>query len=168
MVEEEIWKDVVGFEGLYMVSNLGRVKSLNYNHTGQERILRANGKRYLMVVLSKNKKKYPLLVHRIVATAFAPNPQNKKTVNHIDGNKLNNNDWNLEWNTQSENHKAAFKLGLMSQTGEKCSTHKLKEFQVLEIRELIGKKTQEEIAIMYGVKRATISCIKLRKLWNHI
>ena len=168
MKVEEIWKDVVGFEGLYMVSSLGNVKSLNYNHTKKERILSANGKRYLMVVLSKEGKTYPFLVHRVVATAFIENPENKKTVNHIDGNKLNNTVQNLEWATTSENHKAAFKLGLMSQTGEKCSTHKLKEWQVLEIRELIGKKTQEEIAAMYGVKRGTISCIKLRKLWNHI
>jgi len=110
----EIWKDIVGYEGMYQVSNLGRVKSLNYNRTGKENILSTSkNKGYFNVVLSKKGfKPFTVRTHRLVAEAFIPNPQNKPQVNHIDGNKLNNNIENLEWNTASENQQHAYDTGL--------------------------------------------------------
>ena len=95
----EKWKDVVGYEGLYKISNFGRVK-------GKHRIKSQldNGKGYLIVHLYKNGKPRWHLVHRLVAKAFIENTENKPTVNHIDGNRKNNKSTNLEWATYSENN----------------------------------------------------------------
>lgn len=95
---EEIWKDITGYEGLYKVSNLGRVKSLNYRRTGKEHLLSqvlCSG--YLHVGLSKNGKFKIFKVHRLVSQAFIDNPNNLPFVNHLDENKLNNKVNNLEW-----------------------------------------------------------------------
>ena len=123
---EEIWKDVVGYEGLYQVSNLGRIKSLerNWNVTNQygkefvsstkEKILKSTkyNMGYLYVSLSNIKTKN-VPVHRLVATAFISNPNNYKIVNHKDGDKLNNCVDNLEWCTQKFNVDHAWRNGLM-------------------------------------------------------
>ena len=126
-LEKEIWKDIKGYEGLYQVSNCGRVKALtkfnNYYNSiynelktriRKERIItfRKTNNNYLQVQLWKNSKRKNCLVHRLVAQSFIPNPENKPQVNHIDGNKQNNNVENLEWATRNENMKHAFKTGL--------------------------------------------------------
>lgn len=95
----EKWKDVDGYDGLYKVSNLGRVKGKHRIKSQQD-----NGKGYLMVRLNKNGESRWHLVHRLVAKAFIENPENKPTVNHIDGNRKNNKFNNLEWATYSENN----------------------------------------------------------------
>ena len=117
----EIWKDVIGFELLYQVSNLGRVKSLSRTVDGKlnskrvllERILsdRDNGRGYRVLELYKDDKRYFKKVHRLVAEAFIPNPENKPEVNHIDTDKTNNNDWNLEWVTGKENSQHIYNAG---------------------------------------------------------
>ena len=98
---EEIWKDIDGYEGLYQVSNLGRVKSFNYNRTGKEMNLKpvntCNGFGYLYVNLNKNGKTRLFYIHRLVAKAFLENPDHKSDVNHKDENKTNNCVENLEW-----------------------------------------------------------------------
>ena len=100
----EIWKDVGGYEWLYEVSNLWRVKSLNYMRTWTSRLLaQATNHWYSVVWFYKENKQKNFRVHRLVAIAFKHNPLNKLEVNHLDWNKLNNNDWNLEWSTPSEN-----------------------------------------------------------------
>lgn len=100
---KEVWRDVINYEGYYMVSNLGRVKSLPRNGTiSSERILKPNVLRpsgYCQVSLQKHGKRTYKKVHRLVAEAFLPNKNNYPQVNHIDGNKLNNNANNLEWCT---------------------------------------------------------------------
>ena len=95
----EQWKPVKGYEELYEVSNLGRVKSLNYNHTGKERILKPGkvGNGYLQVGLWKNGKEKRFLVHRLVAIAFLPNPEGLPEVNHRNEDKTNNVVSNIEW-----------------------------------------------------------------------
>ena len=101
----EIWKDVEGYEGLYQVSNLRQVKSLNYRRTGKERILRQynNQYGYLYVDLCKDGEKKCCRIHRLVAQAFIPNLKNLPEVNHKDENSLNNCVNNLEWCTAQYN-----------------------------------------------------------------
>ena len=97
---KEIWKDIEGYEGLYKVSNFGRVKRVT-----TDRILKGSEDSwgYLKVNLSKNNIKSQQIIHRLVAQAFIPNPDNKSQVNHIDENKTNNMVSNLEWMTAKEN-----------------------------------------------------------------
>lgn len=113
----EIWKDIKGYEGLYQVSNLGRVKSLENrsNHKNQLIMKQSIVRGYKQITLCKNKVQKMYKVHRLVAETFIPNPNNKNQVNHIDGNKRNNCYYNLEWCTASENMKHAFKTGLKKQ-----------------------------------------------------
>ena len=98
----EIWKDIQDYEGLYQVSNQGRVKSKNgILH------LNTNTYGYKHVTLSKNNKQKTVVVHLLVAGAFLDNPLNKPQINHKDGNKENNTVANLEWVTQIENNRHA-------------------------------------------------------------
>ena len=95
----EIWRHVKGYEGLYAVSSLGHVKSLNYRHTGKEKILKPvkSNYGYLNVRLYRNGKYKFFRVHRLVAIAFIPNPKGFEQVNHRDEVKTNNCVENLEW-----------------------------------------------------------------------
>ena len=103
---DEIWRDIKNYEGLYQVSNKGRVKSLNYNRSGKERILKprkaSNG--YLQVGLVKEGERKWYCVHRLVLSTFNPNPDMENLeVNHLDENKENNMLDNLEWVTHKSN-----------------------------------------------------------------
>ena len=110
--ENQIWKDVPGYEGLYKVSDQGKVQSV-CGIWGKHTINGFEHKSgYMKVALYKDgiKKTFPL--HRVVASAFLENPGNKEQVNHKDGNKKNNSVKNLEWCTQEENQRHAFAIGL--------------------------------------------------------
>ena len=106
-----MWKDVLGYEGRYEVNTLGQVKATK---SGKILSPQLGGNGYYKVGLRKQVGgiKTREILHRLVATAFIPNPHNKPQVNHIDGNKLNNNVCNLEWVTASENSQHAFDTGL--------------------------------------------------------
>lgn len=133
MSKQEIWKDIGSYEGLYQVSNLGRVKSLKRWDVSQkeyidgERFLTPtdNGKGYLIVGLRKEAKRQNHYVHRLVASAFVEKPDGCNCVNHIDYDTQNNNASNLEWCTQKENvrhssHKMRHrKTQTRTNTGEK-------------------------------------------------
>ena len=121
----EEWKDIKGYEGLYQISNLGRVKSLPRNGTiKEEKILKYSLDKYGYPQIVLNNKKHKCFrVHRLVAEAFLLNPKNKSTVNHKDGNKTNNNVKNLEWNTIKENNDHALRTGLQRYTGKKINQY---------------------------------------------
>lgn len=99
MKGKEIWKDILGYEGKYQVSNRGNVKSLNYRRTGKEKILKGSddGTGYLRVGLWKDGNAKECTIHRLVAQAFLPNPDNLPQINHKDEDKYNNCVENLEW-----------------------------------------------------------------------
>ena len=103
---QEIWRDVEGYEGLYQVSNMRRVKSLNYNRTGKERALKLQKDKdgYLRACLCKEGKIKNCQVHRLVGQAFLENPEGYPEINHKDENPLNNCAENLEWCTREYNN----------------------------------------------------------------
>lgn len=101
----EIWKDIEGYEGKYQISSMGRVKALNYNHSGCEKILKEKQEKngYKRVGLFKDGRQKLYSIHRLVAQAFIPNENECPLVNHIDENKTNNCVNNLEWCDESYN-----------------------------------------------------------------
>lgn len=119
---EEIWKDIKGYDGLYQVSSFGRVKRIDkeiivitphkgtFIKTWKGKILKPINGIYLSVDLCKKNQTKRRNIHRLVAETFIPNIKNKPQVNHIDGNKHNNNVSNLEWVSSSENGIHAYKV----------------------------------------------------------
>lgn len=147
MEVKEVWKDIGDYNGLYQVSNYGRVKSSGKksNHKGAIILKQATIQGYKMVTLTKNSKGKMFKVHRLVALAFIPNPENKPQVNHIDGNKNNNHVSNLEWCTAKENCFHAEKLKLRYRYSGKENK---KSIQIKQIDDLTG-----EVVAVYGSLR---------------
>ena len=124
--ELEVWKPIAGYEGLYEVSTYGRVRRIfrygrPYITLCKPKITRDG---YFESTLVKDNKSKSIRTHRLVATAFCDNPDGKKEVNHIDGDKLNNFAENLEWCTSSENQIHAYRLGLQKVSGGAISNRK--------------------------------------------
>lgn len=162
----EDWKDIVGYEGRYQISNFGRVKSLN---SGRMIYLELNPQGYQVVMLHKSgtRRKHP--VHRLVAEAFIANPNHYRVVHHKDSNRSNNLVGNLEWCTQSMNVKYAYASGRMiphCPFGEKAKNAKLRNIDVVEIKKMIAEGILTGvIAKKYGVCKQTIRLIKNNKRW---
>ncbi len=122
---------------------------------------------YYMITISKNNKSKPYRVHRLLANNFIENPKKLKEVNHIDGNKLNNDLSNLEWVSHFGNMQHAFSTGLANNTGVKNGMAKLNESKVCEIKELLKQGiSQYKIATKYNVSRSAILKIHLNKTWK--
>lgn len=168
MTTTEVWKPINGYDGLYEISNLGRVKSLEkvvYRSRGrsfirEESIMKPQTKhnRYPAISLYKNKKVKTFMVHRLVAEAFIPNPENKREVNHKDYDKTNNAVENLEWVTRKENIGYSIcnrpkliylKDGGVKETHYICWRDKTKRYNVYIKRKYIGvAKTLEEAIVI--------------------
>lgn len=176
--QEEIWKDITGYEGYYQVSNYGFIKSLErkdrLGRVVKEKIRKSckNNPGYLFVPLSKEGKAKNGSIHRLVAQAFIPNPENKPEVNHKNGIKTDNRVQNLEWSTPKENIEHSYLLGLQSsKKGEKSGNCKLTEKQVLAIRRLHRmnpKFSRVKVAKKLNYSSNTISNILSKKIWKHI
>jgi hypothetical protein len=168
MVEIEIWKEALGYEGIYSISNFGRVKSFK---SKKERILKPslNGRGYLKVSLSNSNILYKTeKIHRLVAKAFIPNHGDKPQVNHKDGNKLNNNVKNLEWSTELENMTHACENKLVNNQGKNNGQSKLNDEEVREIKYGNKGMNHSEIARIYNISRTNVERIRTGKGWSHI
>ena len=177
----EIWKPIKDYEGLYEVSNLGRVKALTRtinkgkcHRTWEEHYLKYAIDRggYVRTSLAKNGINKTVKVHRLVAEAFLPKVEGRDFINHIDGNKQNNCISNLEFVTRTENMKHAFKIGLKSNDGERNPAHKLTQKDVNYIRSVYIPKHKKygakALSEQFGVHRKTISRIALFKYWKGV
>lgn len=176
----EIWKPVVGYEGLYEVSSLGRVKSLpksSWNSkciaNRKERIRKmastqANG--YYQKIFVKQSIKSTIYIHRIVAMAFIHNPEHKPFVNHINGIKTDNRVENLEWVTSSENILHAISIGLQKvRIGKDHSMAKFTESEILKIRERYKSgESSWKIFKDIGGSYTNIKDIISKRTWSHI
>lgn len=177
---KEIWKDISGYEGYYQVSNQGNLRSLDrkvWDSRGYYKNLKGKELKgtlskvgYYMVSLNKEHKISKEYVHRLVCETFLGKEEHHECVNHINGDKTDNRVENLEWTTYSENNKHAYEINLKSNRGENQSRHKLKEYQVLDIRRIYaeGNHSHRELAKMYGVEHSTIGCITRKESWTHI
>lgn len=174
------WKKVDGFNGTYYVSKCGLFKSVNHSckcKNGKTRIQYGrilkqdvSKKGYLQVSLNFGKQKLHTGIHRMVALAFIPNPENKPQVNHIDGNKLNNHADNLEWCTNKENQIHAVKNNLHNPNyGEKHHMAKLTNSEAEEIRNRFNKGvTLKTVSLEYGISMAALSKIKQNKTYINL
>ncbi len=169
MTPREVWKDVV--PGRYQVSSRGRVRSLPRKGRKSLRILTpAMGTYgYLLVSLRIDGRGKTQPVHRLVAKAFLPNPDQLREVNHKDGDKTNNHVSNLEWVTSAENHHHAVGMGLKrwNTPGEDHPKAILSAADVREVRQRLERgETCASIARWFGVSYWTISKIKHGKNWK--
>lgn len=170
---EEIWKDVVGYEGLYKVSNIGNVRSSYRGGKTLTKQLTQYG--YYMVDLVKNRNRKHFLVHRLVAITFIPNHLNYPFINHINAIKIDNAVHNLEWCTQMQNMRHAAMMGLTVNPpiniGEDNPISKLIKVDVLEIKRLISLPngpSWSTVAKMFNVHKSTVADIVMGRTWRHV
>ena len=193
----EEWRDIEGYEGYYQVSNLGRIRSLNRLVNGKlgskvfvKGIIRKpqiSKKGYLTVILQKSHKHRTFQIHRLVASAFIPNPLNLPQVNHIDTNKENNLPENLEWITNDDNMAHAIRNGCFKPFTKKqyesvkrniAIAHKRKQIPVVQLSldgDFINEYesiTEAAKALKLGNGKISMCCNKKRKTcggfkWMH-
>jgi transposase len=152
----------------YVIKSNGEIYSL-YKNITMNQVLQERIGYYRIQLKADDGTKNTLLVHRLVALAFIPNPENKPEVNHIDGNKLNNDVSNLEWTTKHENMKHAHLLKLRDNNGTGNPRNLLAEKEVLDIYDkLLDGARVSDLATSYNVSRPTISDIKSKRNWQEL
>lgn len=166
----EEWRPVTGYESIYSVSSLGRVrreKTATNTHAGRLLKQRLNRYGYPKTCLSAHSEQVEFTVHTLVAAAFiGPRPHGLQ-INHIDGDKANNRPANLEYVTPLENSSHAAKIGLYP-LGERNGRAKLNEWQVRVIKRLPPSMSQRKIARLFGVERKAVGRIRKGENWCHI
>ena len=173
----EEWRDITGYEGYYQISSFGNARSVNRTvKVGSWITRRMNGRLlikmvnqgYFNVNLCQHGVPKTIRVHRLVALTFIPNPKNKPSVNHKNGDRYDNRVENPEWVTPSENLKHASENGLLSPSrGENHGGSKLNEFQVRVIKkcnDLYGR----ELGEVFNITAHTIHAIKAGRIWKHV
>ena len=166
----EEWRDIIGYEGLYQVSNFGRIKSFHKNKVIIRNLVTLT-EGYKQVSLDKDGKRKCKNVHELVAKAFLTNPENKPIIDHYDRNTTNNCVWNLSWVTNSENQRRAVELG-----SKKCGCDNPRSNftpeQVREIRRLYVRGSHEfssvALAKKFGVAISTIKRIVNGKSYKNV
>ena len=175
--QPEIWERCIGFENSYEISTLGNVRSVDRFVEGRRGLIkgknitkRKNKRGYYEIRVGINGKYEDRIVHRLVAKTFIPNLENKPQVNHINGNKLDNRIENLEWNTNSENQKHAYKIGTQpNKKGSNNSNTSLTDDIVINIINIfnLGKKPSiisKELNISLGIIRNIVQ----GRTWKHL
>jgi HNH endonuclease len=159
-------KDVIGFEGLYKISDEGFVLSAK---TGKRKATCKGNKGYNHISLVKDGRQHGTTIHRLVLLHFKPNPLGLPQTRHLDGDKDNNHIDNLEWGSQSDNEIDKRQHGT-SQEGAGNGGAKLTESQVLEIRSAwaAGGAYQRVIGLRYGISQTTVWSIVRRHTWRHL
>ena len=174
--QKEEWRPVVGFEGLYEVSNLGKVRSLDrrikckYFQNIKGKVLKPQLDKqtgYLVIYLWREGLISRFTIHSLVAKMFLKKPAARDEVNHKNGKKTDNKISNLEWTTRSKNMIHAHAIGL-APTGERHGGAKLKNNDISKIRFLSSVMTQDAIAKNFGVSQSIISGIISGKRWKII
>lgn len=170
LLQDERIKDVEDFEGRFMITDFGRLFSINGRWKGLRLLKHAiDGPGYYNTTLRMKPKFLRIRIHQLVGLHFVDNPDNKPQLNHIDGNKLNNHYANLEWCTIAENIKHAVRIGLINFKGENHHNAKLKDADIQIIFDLRKQGLiMKDIGVIYGVSRRTIGDVLNRNLWTHV
>lgn len=167
----EEWKPVPGYEGLYEVSNHGRVRSLPRNGTAPEvkiRKTQITKAGYEIVHLSKDNAAKAISVHTLVLTAFIGPKPDKMECRHLDGCRTNNKADNLAWGTKQQNMSDQIKHGTIAR-GERCGHAKLTLEQVQQARSMIqAGMTHKAVSKLFNVSRPTITNLWSGRNWQHI
>ena len=166
-MSKESWKKIKApfGDGSYQVSSLGRLK----NKGGTIKVQWTEKSGYKTISLGYNGKWKTILVHRLVASFFVQNPENKPCVNHKNGVKTDNRAENLEWVTRKENSRHAYNMGLMSMKNKKTGQHiaaKLTDSQVIEIYN--SKENGDVLGNKFNIDRGLVSVIRNGKGWRHL
>lgn len=173
-----IMKDIIGYEGLYAVTESGKIwgypKPHRYSTIGKNtkgRFLKPwlIGHGYETVSLYKEHKDKKFLVHRLIGSAYIPNPQNLREINHKNGNRLDNRVTNLEWVSSKENKAHAWKNGMYTHSGENHYLAKLNPKKVRQIRQLHQKGMNGmKIAKLMKISFGTAYGVLRGRSWSHI